>query len=127
MGLNAIGNRLCCCRITHGRLGDGSGWRPLFLLSGAIFPIDVLPRVSQALPGFALPITYWLELLRRSLVGGHCRRITTFSRLERAGLAGASSLGLTLAAGHHIALIIFRFCDFWARERGLIDRTTILS
>jgi ABC-2 type transport system permease protein len=39
----------------------------LFLFSGAIFPLSVLPTFLQPI-GYAMPITYWLELLRRSLV-----------------------------------------------------------
>jgi ABC-2 type transport system permease protein len=93
----------------------------LYLFSGAIFPLDVLPRVLRPI-GFAMPLTYWLELLRRSLVGPAASAFPTFSRLSDLGLLGIL-VGLTLALGV-IALALFRWCDSVARERGLIDRTT---
>jgi ABC-2 type transport system permease protein len=40
----------------------------LYLFSGAIFPITVLPAWLQPI-GYVLPMTYWLELLRRALLG----------------------------------------------------------
>src|SRR5581483_1766508 len=40
----------------------------LFLLSGAVFPIDLLPVWLQALSR-SLPTTYWLEGMRRALIG----------------------------------------------------------
>src|SRR5262249_16226803 len=40
----------------------------LYLLSGAVFPLDVLPGWLRGL-GMALPPTYWLEGVRRSLLG----------------------------------------------------------
>lgn len=40
----------------------------LFLLSGTLFPIEVLPGWAQCLSK-TLPFTYWLEGLRRALLG----------------------------------------------------------
>ena len=40
----------------------------LYLLCGAIFPLEVLPPFLRFI-GYLLPITYWLELIRRSVVG----------------------------------------------------------
>lgn len=40
----------------------------LFLLCGAVFPIDVLPQGLQ-LVSLVLPPTYWLEGMRRALLG----------------------------------------------------------
>jgi ABC-2 type transport system permease protein len=92
----------------------------LYLFSGAIFPIDVLPRALRPI-GFAMPVTYWLELLRRSLMGS-APGIETFPRLSDLDLLGILvSLTLLLSAA---ALVIFRSCDNIARERGLIDRTS---
>jgi ABC-2 type transport system permease protein len=68
-----------------------------------------------------MPITYWLELLRRSLMGS-APEIETFPRLTDLDLLGILvSLTLLLSA---TALVIFRSCDNLARERGLIDRTS---
>jgi ABC-2 type transport system permease protein len=40
----------------------------LYLLSAAIFPLDVLPGYLQPV-GWALPTTWWLEASRRALLG----------------------------------------------------------
>lgn len=40
----------------------------VYFLSGVVFPISVLPVWLQAI-GMALPTTYWLEGMRRSLTG----------------------------------------------------------
>jgi ABC-2 type transport system permease protein len=92
----------------------------LFLFTGAIFPIDVLPGALRPL-GYAMPITYWLELLRRALLGPG-KSFATFANWSDGALLRSLS-GLTLLLGA-AALICFRLCDFQARERGLIDRTS---
>jgi ABC-2 type transport system permease protein len=93
----------------------------LYLFSGAIFPLNVLPRVLRPI-GFAMPLTYWLELLRRSLVGSVALAFPTLSAWSDLDLLGIL-VGLTLLFGSS-ALLIFGWCDAIARERGLIDRTT---
>jgi ABC-2 type transport system permease protein len=93
----------------------------LFLLSGAIFPLEILPAWLQPV-GFALPITYWLELMRRSLGSGVAGAFPTFSAYGDLHLFGML-LGLSLLyAG--IAFVAYRLCDRQARERGLIDLVT---
>jgi len=93
----------------------------LFLFTGAIFPLDVLPAWLRPV-GYALPITYWLELIRRSLVGRVAEAFPTF-----AGLSNAQMLGIlvfsSLVAGF-ASVYVFRYCDQRAREKGLIDQTT---
>jgi ABC-2 type transport system permease protein len=93
----------------------------LFLFSGAIYPLDVLPRWLQPI-GFAMPITYWLELVRRSLIGNVAQVFPTLARFSDLQLLGIL-VGLSLAFGI-ASIFIFRICDHRARERGLIDRTT---
>ena len=39
----------------------------LYMFTGAIFPLDVLPAWLRPI-GFMFPITYWLELARRALL-----------------------------------------------------------
>ncbi|MBN2386591.1 MAG: ABC transporter permease [Anaerolineales bacterium] len=93
----------------------------LYLFSGAIFPLEVLPAWLRPV-GFAMPMTYWLELLRRSLVGNVAQAfptLATFSNLELLGIL----LGLSVVFGV-ISVFVFRRCDHLARERGLIDMTT---
>ncbi|KAF0109343.1 MAG: antibiotic transport system permease protein [Anaerolineaceae bacterium] len=93
----------------------------LFLFSGAIYPLDVLPVWLQPI-GYAIPITYWLELMRRSLIGSVAEAFPTlaaFSNLELLGIL----VGLSVVFGV-ASIYVFRACDKRARERGLIDRTT---
>ena len=93
----------------------------LYLFSGAIFPLDVLPAWLRPV-GFALPITYWLELMRRSLTGGVAQAFPTLARFSDLQLLGIL-LGLSVLFGL-VSVLVFRFCDYRARERGLIDFVT---
>ena len=90
----------------------------LYLLSGAIFPLDVLPAWLRPL-GYAMPITYWLELMRRSLAGSVAEAFPTLAHFSNLQLIGIL-LGLSLIFGV-LSTFIFRFCDHRAREQGLID------
>ncbi len=90
----------------------------LYLLSGAIFPLDVLPVWLRPL-GYAMPITYWLELMRRSLAGNVAQAFPTLAHFSNLQLLGIL-LGLTIIFGL-LSTSIFRFCDYRAREQGLID------
>ena len=93
----------------------------LYLLSGAIFPLDVLPAWIRPL-GYAMPITYWLELMRRSLSGNVAQAFPTLARFGNLQLIGIL-VGLTVIFGV-LSTYIFRFCDYRAREQGLIDRVS---
>ena len=93
----------------------------LYLFSGAIFPLEVLPAVLRPI-GLAMPVTYWLELLRRSLLGPISGAFPTLSHvttLQLLALLTTLTAGLWVLAG-----VTFRHCDQLARERGLLDRTT---
>lgn len=93
----------------------------LYLFSGAIFPLEVLPAWLRPI-GFAMPITYWLELMRRSMIGEVAEAFPTLANFSNGQLLGIL-LGLTMLFG--IASVwAFRYCDHLARERGLIDRVT---
>ena len=93
----------------------------LFLFSGAIYPLEVLPKWLQPV-GFAIPITYWLELMRRSLVGNVAQAFPTLARFSNLQLLGIL-VGLTIVFGV-VSVYVFRLCDKRAREGGQIDRTT---
>ncbi len=93
----------------------------LFLFTGAVFPLDVLPAWLRPV-GYALPITYWLELLRRSLVGNVARAFPTFSSMSNFDLILV--LIITSIISSLIAIFLFKKCDHIARERGLIDMST---
>ncbi len=93
----------------------------LYLLSGAIFPLEVLPPWLRPL-GFAMPITYWLELIRRSLLGDLAHGFPTLSGFTDGQLLGILA-GLSVLFGI-LAAVAFRVCNRIAREKGLIDQTT---
>ncbi|HEU0049407.1 MAG TPA: ABC transporter permease, partial [Nitrososphaera sp.] len=93
----------------------------LYLFSGAIFPLDVLPAWLRPI-GYAMPITYWLELMRRSLIGNVAQAFPTLAGFNNAQLIGIL-IGLTIIFGI-ASIFTFRWCDHNARERGFIDRVT---
>ena len=93
----------------------------LYLFSGAIFPIDVMPAAMRPI-GLALPATYWLELLRRSLVDSTSSVSLIFR--DRSNPALVLTL-LALTCVYAVAsLAAFGWCTHRARSRGLIDRTS---
>jgi ABC-2 type transport system permease protein len=93
----------------------------LYLFSGAIFPLEVLPAFLRPL-GYANPITYWLELLRRSLVGEVAQAFPTLRHLDNLDLM-AILVGLTILFSF-LSIFIFRWCEHRAREQGKIDIVT---
>jgi ABC-2 type transport system permease protein len=93
----------------------------LFLFSGAIFPLEVLPAWLRPI-GFIIPVSYWLELIRRALVGNIAQAFPTFTGLSNLDLLGILA-GLAIVFGV-ISVFVFKACDHTARERGLIDLTT---
>lgn len=93
----------------------------LYVFSGAIFPLTVLPPAMQVI-GYLMPTTYWLELLRRSLVGGVAEAFPTLQgRTDSELLLILVALTLVFAV---LSVFIFRICNRRAIELGLIDRTT---
>jgi ABC-2 type transport system permease protein len=93
----------------------------LYLFCGAVFPLDALPWWLQPV-GYLMPVTYWLELLRRALVGRVAQQYPSLAGFDDGGLL-VLLVAITAALGV-IAAATFRRCDHIARERGLIDRTT---
>ncbi|MEK7278048.1 MAG: ABC transporter permease [Chloroflexota bacterium] len=98
-------------------LGDATA-AALYLFSGAIFPISVLPAWLQPV-GFIMPMSYWLELLRRALLGAGAQAFPTFAAFSNFQLFGILA-ALTAAFGL-IAFFAFRYFDHSARESGMID------
>ena len=91
----------------------------LYLVSGAIFPIDVLPSFIQPI-AYAMPTTWWLEASRRGLVGH-----------GSPGVIGGLSDGLvmlilfvTTAIAVPVALAAFAWFMRRARQAGLLDMVT---
>jgi len=92
----------------------------LYLFSGALFPLDVLPAALRYV-GLALPVTYWLELVRRTLVtsAASLPAATAWSDQRLLG----TLVVLTAMLGV-ISIVVFDMCEGRARERGLLDRTS---
>jgi ABC-2 type transport system permease protein len=93
----------------------------LYLFSGAIFPLEVLPEWLRWI-GYINPIAYWLEMIRRALLGSTANAFPTFNSLTDVQLF-AVLIGFSVVYGL-LSVFTFRWCDHIARERGLIDRVT---
>jgi ABC-2 type transport system permease protein len=93
----------------------------LYLFSGAIFPLEVLPAAIRWI-GYVIPITYWLELIRRALVGEVAEAFPTLQGLSNEEILGIL-VGLTVVFGI-LAIFVFRWAEHRAKERGLIDMVT---
>jgi ABC-2 type transport system permease protein len=103
----------------------------LFLISGVVFPLAVLPGAVQAI-GLVTPLTWWLEGIRRALFPGGLSAIggpgTVFTELT--GAAGPTSAQIVLALlvtgalATLAAAVVFRASDRRAKDRGLLDQTT---
>ena len=92
----------------------------LYLFSGAIFPLEVLPAFLRPL-GYIMPISYWLELIRRSLVGGVAESFPTFAAISDVNLL-LILIGLSVLFGV-VSVWAWKKFDWEARERGLLDQT----
>lgn len=102
------------------QLGDAVAGA-LYLFSGAIFPLSVLPEFLRPV-GFWMPITYWLELIRRSLLGSAAAAFPTLAGYSDAQLL-AILAGMTVLYGA-IAILFFRWAEGRARAKGLLDVET---
>jgi ABC-2 type transport system permease protein len=92
----------------------------LYLLSGAAFPIDVLPPWLRPV-SLALPPTYWLEAMRRALLGVTALRspLAHWDHGRLALVLAASTLALWGAAH-----FFFRWSERRAWRLGRFDETT---
>jgi ABC-2 type transport system permease protein len=102
----------------------GEAWRfpeavsaALYLVSGAIFPPSLLPGPLQKVAA-ALPLTWWIEGLRRGLTGEGARVGYPAVSDSRVLLVLAA---LTLAWGI-AASAMFKLADRRARRFGILDR-----
>jgi len=119
LGLLLAGITLTVAR-HEGFIGEATAGA-LYIFSGAIFPLDVLPEWLRPV-GYFMPTTYWLELLRRSLVGNVAQAFPTLANFSNMEILGVL-LALSVFFGT-VSIYVFRWCDARARELGLIDRTT---
>jgi ABC-2 type transport system permease protein len=91
----------------------------LYLVTGAIFPIAILPNWLQII-SLGMPLTYWLELIRISLMGEQMMKGFPVQNIM-------AMFGLFLLTGviiSCVSLLVFRISEYYAREHGQIDRTT---
>jgi len=119
LGLLLAGVTLTVAR-HEGFIGEATAGA-LYIFSGAVFPLDVLPAWLRPI-GYFMPTTYWLELLRRSLVGNVAQAFPTLADFSNMQIL-AIMLGLSIFFGV-VSVQVFKYCDRLARERGLIDHTT---
>lgn len=93
----------------------------LFLFSGAVFPLDILPSFLRPI-GYIFPVSYWLELTRRAMLGKQAVLFPTFERFSNGELLSillAFCLALIL-----VSTIFYRRALHRAKESGLIDMET---
>ena len=88
----------------------------LYIVSGAIFPISVLPG-PLAFAASLSPLVYWLELTRRSIL--HGRVYEMFPGLSDAEVL--ARLALATAGTVLVGYLVYRWADRQARWKGYID------
>ncbi len=90
-----------------------------YLACGAIYPIDVLPTWLQYLSKI-LPLTYWLELLRRAVLGKSLSAtLSHYTNWELMIIMLLTTLVLALFSHY-----IYRSFEKVARKYGKIDQLT---
>ncbi|MBD3298781.1 MAG: hypothetical protein GF341_09015 [candidate division Zixibacteria bacterium] len=121
-GMMAIGIMLAAVTMVTAQHGFGiaegaSGL--MFLLSGAVFSIDILPGWVAAIAR-AQPLTYWLEVMRRALL--HQPFIESLSAMSNAAmlwrLVWVTALTVTVAA------VALKSAEWLALSTGKLDLKT---
>jgi len=92
-----------------------------FLLGGVVFPIHILPVWVQDV-AYLMPVTYWIEAMRRSLIGDAGQVDSTLSTMSTPMLLLAI-VGTTIVF-FLLSIFVFRRFDEAARRKGRIDITT---
>jgi ABC-2 type transport system permease protein len=110
--------------VSAAMLISGEAWRmpegigaALYLVSGAIFPVTTLPGVLQTVAQ-AFPLTWWLEAMRRGLLGPDAA--TSFP-WARDGQVLLYQVLLTLA-WTGVASVVFGLAEQRARHLGILDQ-----
>lgn len=103
----------------------------LFLVVGAVFPLTVLPGIVQA-AGLLVPLTWWLEAVRRAVFPGIVSSIggegSLYTDLTGAAAPGTTELAVGMVVTTVLAVVAAALAFSWsehrAKERGLFDQTT---
>lgn len=107
----------------------------LFLVSGVVFPLAVLPTPVQAL-GMAVPLTWWIEGVRQAVFPNGVSSFGAasggpsplFEQLTGSAEPGSGLIVVALLVTGSVATLaavaVFRASDRRAKDRGLLDRTT---
>ena len=98
-------------------LGETVG-AAMFIFSGAIFPLSVLPSFLQGI-GYVIPVSYWLVLIRRALMPEVAAAFPMFASLSNLQLLTILTISAVLFST--LGLFAFYRFDHVARERGYID------
>lgn len=108
----------------HGQ-GINEGVAGIFyVLSGVIFPISILPGWAQQI-SMVLPVTYWMEALRRGLEPDIIAQLGSATGMEGLGnLQLMLALVISTVVFLFISVGIFRVADRAARRKGKVDWTT---
>ena len=90
-----------------------------YLACGAIYPIDILPVWLQYISR-ALPLTYWLELVRRAVLGKSVSStLGGYSDFQLILIMAVTTLVLALFSHW-----VYRSIEYIARKYGKIDQLT---
>src|SRR5262249_8280979 len=93
----------------------------LFVFSGAVFPLTVLPEFLRYF-SMGLPVSWWIECLKRSFIGNAgSDALQALSFPAFSTPAVMLGLGIATAAMLIVGYLVFRALVKSARERGLID------
>jgi ABC-2 type transport system permease protein len=103
----------------------------LFLVTGAVFPLSVLPAVVQAI-GLVTPLAWWIAAVRTALFPGSPSSLggagSLFERLAGHPTPTVPELAIALmvtgAVSTLASVAVFRLSERRAKDRGLIDQTT---
>lgn len=103
----------------------------LFLVSGTVFPLAVLPPPIQ-LVGLATPLSWWLAGIRLALFPGGPNAVggadSAWLLIRGTPAPTAPEIVVALLATGALATlaaaVVFRWSEHRARERGLIDQTS---
>jgi ABC-2 type transport system permease protein len=103
----------------------------LFLVTGAVFPLAVLPSPLQA-AGLVSPLTWWIAGVRQALFPGSPTSLggpgSLFAQLTGRPAPSPTEIVLVLLVTGGVStlasLAVFRWSERRAKDRGLFDQTT---